>query len=147
MNSRGLKARNSSVKLDFTESELHDILQAIQSTGINFLAVDFDKTFVSIHTYGNWPGSAADLSNKVRPFFKLFIPMAMNAGISVAVYFLASSFAVNETSSVIIAVSVAFMLTARFIIQVLGSIEKSIIWINDDMNNISDHSVKGDVAD
>lgn len=85
---------------------------------------------------------------KERDSYKLisYFEMAFNAGISVTIYFLASSFAFNETSSVIIAVSVAFMLTARFIIQVLGSIEKSILWIKDDLNNISDHSVKGDVA-
>lgn len=69
----------------FDDAELIKIVDSMSARAINFLAVDFDKTFVSIHTYGTWPGSAADLAQKVRPFFKLFIPLVMSRNISVAI--------------------------------------------------------------
>jgi len=63
----------------------HRMIDRVKQSGVNFLAVDFDSTLISIHTYGNYPGSAADLSSYIRPFFKRFIPMAIQNGIKVAI--------------------------------------------------------------
>jgi hypothetical protein len=70
---------------DFKEEELIKIVDQMLVSGINFLAIDFDKTFVSIHTHGNWPGSSSALSRKARPIFKVLIPLAMSKGIAVAI--------------------------------------------------------------
>jgi hypothetical protein len=73
------------LQTDFEEVELIKIVDSLLASGINFLAIDFDKTFVSIHTYANWPGSAVELSYKVRPIFKVLVPLAMSKGIAVAI--------------------------------------------------------------
>eukprot|EP00605_Chrysophyceae_sp_TOSAG23-4_P002210 GSChrysophyteH1.ASY1.ANO1.2448.1 assembled CDS len=69
----------------FDSDELSRIVDSIRDSGINFVAIDFDKTFVSIHTFGNWPGTAADLAMKARPFFKEFIPLSMKHGLCIAI--------------------------------------------------------------
>ena len=70
---------------DYDSDELHRCVQAIERSGVNFVAIDFDKTLISIHTSGKWAGSAIDLSLKVRGFFLEFIPLLMSRGISVAI--------------------------------------------------------------
>ena len=74
-----------------------------------------------------------------------YFEMAFNTGVSVAIYFLATYLDFSEISSVLIAASTAFILTARLIIHVLFCIEKSVLWVKDDMNNIHDYSAKDDV--
>ena len=60
-------------------------VQAIKRVGINFLAIDFDKTLVDYHTQGKWTQSAEILGTKVRPFFKMLVPMAISNGVHVAI--------------------------------------------------------------
>lgn len=38
-----------------------------------------------MHTYGHWRGTVAELSSKVRPFFKLLVPLAMESGVLIAI--------------------------------------------------------------
>jgi len=70
---------------DYDSDELHRCVEAVERSGINFVAIDFDKTLISIHTSGKWVGNAADLSTKVRGFFLEFVPLIMSRGISVAI--------------------------------------------------------------
>lgn len=68
-----------------SESECDQIVAALVSCGINFLAIDFDLTLISEHTGGHWRGTAPDLAAKVRPMFKTLVPKVMDHGISVAI--------------------------------------------------------------
>lgn len=65
-----------------------------------------------------------------------YLEMALNAGTSIAVYFLATYFYFSETSSVLIAASTAFILTARWVVFILMCIEKAVFWVKDDMDNM-----------
>jgi hypothetical protein len=72
------------------------IVQNLKSTGITLLALDFDVyfqfensilflpsfqlTIVDCHTGGRWTGSVPELAEDIRPFFKHFIPAAINNG-------------------------------------------------------------------
>jgi hypothetical protein len=56
-----------------------------ESVNINFLAIDFDKTIVEIHTGGSWKQSAQALLPHVRPMFRRLIALAIDEGIHVAV--------------------------------------------------------------
>ena len=68
-----------------SEEDCRQCVLAFKRTGINFLAIDFDKTLVDCHTQGKWSGSVDHLGSKVRPFFKILVPMAMSQGIKVAI--------------------------------------------------------------
>jgi len=70
---------------DYDSDELHRCVDAVERSGVNFVAIDFDNTLISIHTSGKWVGNAADLSAKVRGFFLEFVPLIMSRGISVAI--------------------------------------------------------------
>lgn len=42
-------------------------------------------TLISEHTSGKWEGSSRDLAGKIRPFFRVFIPLCLANGIRVAI--------------------------------------------------------------
>lgn len=65
--------------------ECSKIIMSLKACGINFLALDFDLTLISEHTGGHWRGTVPDLALKVRPFFKMLVPMAVENGIAVAI--------------------------------------------------------------
>lgn len=46
---------------------------------------DFDETLICEHTGGHWRGSLAELTSKVRPFFKKLVPMVLKSGILIAI--------------------------------------------------------------
>lgn len=46
---------------------------------------DFDMTLISVHTSGHWRGLKEELALKIRPFFRLLIPLAIDHGIMVAI--------------------------------------------------------------
>ncbi|KAI2495037.1 hypothetical protein MHU86_19469 [Fragilaria crotonensis] len=60
-------------------------LQRCKELNINFLAIDFDKTIMEIHTGACWKQSAQELLPYVRPMFSRLIPLAIDEGIHVAV--------------------------------------------------------------
>ena len=53
--------------------------------GINFLALDFDKTVIDIHTGGRFSGPVSELSSHVRPIFSNLVNAAHEAGIKLAI--------------------------------------------------------------
>jgi hypothetical protein len=54
------------------------LLQTFNQRGINFLALDFDLTLISIHTGGTYQGSAESLSRFIRPEFYHIISLLLN---------------------------------------------------------------------
>ncbi|KAL7461822.1 hypothetical protein ACHAXS_002223 [Conticribra weissflogii] len=52
---------------------------------INFLALDFDQTLISIHTGGRWKGTSTELLSHLRPLFRHLIPLASHRNIHVAI--------------------------------------------------------------
>ena len=58
---------------------------AMAKSQVKLLAVDFDRTIVSVHTRGNWRGSPKALAQEVRPFFRDFFVAAQDIGIWVAI--------------------------------------------------------------
>ena len=70
---------------EVSEEECRGCVHAIKRIGINFLAIDFDRTLVDCHTQGKWNGSVDALESKVCPFFKMMVPMAIHLGVKVAI--------------------------------------------------------------
>ena len=62
------------------EDECRRIVQRLKTLKLNFLALDFDMTVIDIHTGGRWSGSACELSEQIRPFFRALIPAAIAEG-------------------------------------------------------------------
>ena len=65
---------------EISDLECVSIISGLLSCSINFLAIDFDLTLVDEHTRGDYGGSAASLCQRVRPFFRALIPMALSRG-------------------------------------------------------------------
>lgn len=57
----------------------------LEALGINFLALDFDQTILSIHTGGRWPESHTELLPHIRPQFRTLIQGAVANNIQVGV--------------------------------------------------------------
>ena len=51
-------------------SAIEKAVNRIQEVNINFLAIDFDQTFIDIHTGGVWQGTLDELVVHVRPEFR-----------------------------------------------------------------------------
>jgi hypothetical protein len=52
---------------------------------VNLLAIDFDRTLVTEHTWGQWQGTSLALSTHVRPLFRELIPIAIDNNIHIAI--------------------------------------------------------------
>jgi len=64
---------------DYTTSA-DALIATIADAGINFLALDFDLTIVDVHTGGQWPGSAEELCEHMRPLFREIIRAGLERG-------------------------------------------------------------------
>lgn len=62
-----------------------DAVQLLVQKGIRLLALDFDKTIISVHTSGFWRGAASELIEHVRPCFKLLMKAALEIKCEVCV--------------------------------------------------------------
>jgi hypothetical protein len=59
------------------------IVNGLKNWDVNFIGLDFDRTFVSCHTDGDdgrFTGTSDELYRYVRPVFELLVPMAMDMG-------------------------------------------------------------------
>lgn len=56
-----------------------DIIHCFQKKGIKMIALDFDKTILSIHTYGRYQGTAETLVEHVRSTFHYLIEGILNS--------------------------------------------------------------------
>lgn len=55
---------------DGNAAAIQTAMNRIQEVSINFLAIDFDQTFIDIHTGGVWPGTLEEIISHVRPEFR-----------------------------------------------------------------------------
>jgi len=56
-----------------TTTSIEKAIGRIKQVNINFLAIDFDQTFIDIHTGGVWPGTLHELIAHVRPEFQQLV--------------------------------------------------------------------------
>ena len=56
----------------------NDTVTLLMDKGIKLLALDFDKTIISIHTGGLWRSSTEKLTEYIRPCFKNLIKAALD---------------------------------------------------------------------
>lgn len=68
-----------------TKTSLEEAMTRLEELSINFLALDFDCTILSIHTGGRWQGSPGELLPHVRPIFRELIQAAVHKNIQVAI--------------------------------------------------------------
>lgn len=68
-----------------SSSAIENAIIRIQRCNINFLAIDFDQTFIDIHTGGHWPGTSEELLLHVRPEFRDLVLSAIAHDIRVAI--------------------------------------------------------------
>lgn len=62
-----------------------NVICALNTAGINLLAIDFDYTLISFHTHGTYYGGAMNLAGFIRPCFKAFIPLALDNQLNICV--------------------------------------------------------------
>eukprot|EP00601_Ochromonadales_sp_CCMP2298_P000922 CAMPEP_0173174466 /NCGR_PEP_ID=MMETSP1141-20130122/3368_1 /TAXON_ID=483371 /ORGANISM="non described non described, Strain CCMP2298" /LENGTH=178 /DNA_ID=CAMNT_0014096593 /DNA_START=34 /DNA_END=570 /DNA_ORIENTATION=- len=55
--------------MDHPQQQYRDAAQALLNKGINFVGIDFDNTFVDIHTGGKWGKNCGQLAGFARPQF------------------------------------------------------------------------------
>ena len=68
------KPRQSTTKLIAEQrSKARDIVLGIQRKNIKLIAIDFDNTFLSIHTNGYYQGTVENLLEYIRTTFYYFI--------------------------------------------------------------------------
>ena len=53
--------------------------------GIELIAIDFDRTFVSVHTMGQWKKSARALAKSAREVLRLVLQAAREVDLMVAI--------------------------------------------------------------
>ncbi|RLN55342.1 hypothetical protein BBP00_00008533 [Phytophthora kernoviae] len=78
-----LPARRLSV--DQVEAQALEVSATLRSIGSKLVCIDFDATFVTVHTGGTWTQSAEALRPHVRRFFLLLVPLLLENDISVAI--------------------------------------------------------------
>lgn len=71
--------------VDQVEAQALEAAAGLRSAGAKLVCIDFDATFVSVHTGGLWTRSAAALSAYTRRFFVLLVPLLLEARVAVAI--------------------------------------------------------------
>lgn len=54
-----------------------EVISLFVNKGIRLLALDFDKTIVTVHTAGYWRGGSPQLAEHVRPCFQALMAAAL----------------------------------------------------------------------
>lgn len=78
-----VSARRSS--MDQAAAHAREAATGLKSAGAKLICIDFDATFVTVHTGGLWSGTAAALRTHVRRFFELLVPLLCEIGLNVAI--------------------------------------------------------------
>lgn len=71
--------------VDQEEAQALEAAAGLKSTGAKLVCIDFDATFVTVHTGGLWTDSATALRTHVRRFFLLLVPLLCEAHVNVAI--------------------------------------------------------------
>ncbi|EQC28051.1 hypothetical protein, variant [Saprolegnia diclina VS20] len=53
----------------------HETVEALSEMGCRLVCIDFDATFVKVHTNGEWSQSADELALQVRAYFRYLCPL------------------------------------------------------------------------
>ncbi|KAL8605067.1 hypothetical protein ACOMHN_018868 [Nucella lapillus] len=67
------------------KGKVERLVQTIRTKGIKLLALDFDLTFIDIHTHGTWEDSLDALVEHVRPCMRDLLQHAHQKGLYVCV--------------------------------------------------------------
>ncbi|GLE05599.1 hypothetical protein PINS_up014631 [Pythium insidiosum] len=70
---------------DGMQAAVTEIVATLRDAGTKLVCIDFDATFVSVHTSGEWTSSAEELSRHARAVFLEMVPKLCEAGVHVAV--------------------------------------------------------------
>ena len=62
-----------------------EAIHVLYQKGIRLLALDFDKTIISVHTSGYWRGGSPRLAEHVRPCFQLLMKAALESKLQVCI--------------------------------------------------------------
>ncbi|KAG3103752.1 hypothetical protein PI124_g12714 [Phytophthora idaei] len=71
--------------VDQVEAQALEAAAGLKSAGAKLVCIDFDATFVTVHTGGLWAGTPATLRTHVRRFFELLVPLLCESGVNVAI--------------------------------------------------------------
>lgn len=104
----------------YTQTLVESFITKLQKNGIRLVCLDFDQTIISIHTKGHWQGTVDELVDSIRKFFLSFIPMAIKAGLKVAVTTFSS-----QTDIIYQCLKQAFGKEIADVIPIEGSIKKN----------------------
>ena len=61
------------------------VVASLSRKGVKLLALDFDKTIVSVHTSGFWRQGTPKLAEHVRPCFKALIKATLESNLNVCI--------------------------------------------------------------
>ena len=67
------------------KSKVDRLVQTILTKGVKLLALDFDLTFIDIHTHGEWHESLDTLARHVRPCMRDLLQHAQHKGLYVCI--------------------------------------------------------------
>ncbi|KAE9301743.1 hypothetical protein PF008_g22660 [Phytophthora fragariae] len=100
--------------VDQVEAQALEAAAGLRSAGAKLVCIDFDATFVAVHTGGRWTRSAAELRAHVRRFFLLLVPLLCEADVSVAIVTFSPQVAlIRDVLRLSFAASVAEQLVVR----------------------------------
>lgn len=66
------------MRMGSSSTAIDNAIKKLIDLNINLLAVDFDQTFIDIHTGGRWPGTVSELLPHVRPEFQQLVYAVLN---------------------------------------------------------------------
>ncbi|XP_019614055.1 PREDICTED: uncharacterized protein LOC109462009 [Branchiostoma belcheri] len=61
------------------------IVQKLRTAGVRLVALDWDRTIITVHTKGCWEDSPSKLAKHVRPCFKYFIAACLDSTLHLCV--------------------------------------------------------------
>ena len=60
-------------------------IKECKTAGIRMFAIDFDMTFIDIHTHGSWSDDHELLSEHIRPLFRLLVRELLSNGLILSI--------------------------------------------------------------
>eukprot|EP00538_Stauroneis_constricta_P007051 CAMPEP_0119561588 /NCGR_PEP_ID=MMETSP1352-20130426/18043_1 /TAXON_ID=265584 /ORGANISM="Stauroneis constricta, Strain CCMP1120" /LENGTH=213 /DNA_ID=CAMNT_0007609821 /DNA_START=126 /DNA_END=767 /DNA_ORIENTATION=- len=72
-------------KSSSNNTTVEDAVTRLKELGINLLAIDFDQTIVSVHTYGRWKDTVPALIPHIRTELKQLILLSVQNDIQIAI--------------------------------------------------------------
>ncbi|XP_078603712.1 uncharacterized protein LOC144877602 [Branchiostoma floridae x Branchiostoma japonicum] len=61
------------------------IVQKLRTAGVRLVALDWDRTIITVHTKGCWEDGPSKLAKHVRPCFKYFIAACLDSSLHLCV--------------------------------------------------------------